>query len=239
MAALKLDIRKPERLADQLYSQLLEKIITGELREGDKLPSEHEISRTFQVSRPVIREALLRLQAEGLVYARQGAGSFVKARPPEGLIAFDQPADVAGLLRCFEARLSFEGAAAALAAQRATARDRENIEKNLLKLEAAIHGNGSAETADFAFHVAVAKATGNEYFVAILTSLNAAIISGITANLTITKSGSLDRIERVCEEHRAIFEAISSGDATGAELAMGYHIHRARTRAATRVSVCP
>ena len=117
---LKLEIRKGERLADQLYGQLLEKIVSGQLMEGDKLPSENEISRAFNVSRPVIREALLRLQADGLVYSRQGAGSFVKARPPEGLIKFAQPSDVAGLLRCFEARLPFEGAAAALAAQRAT-----------------------------------------------------------------------------------------------------------------------
>ena len=63
---LKLEIRKGERLADQLYGQLLEKIVSGQLMEGDKLPSENEISRAFNVSRPVIREALLRLQASAV-----------------------------------------------------------------------------------------------------------------------------------------------------------------------------
>jgi GntR family transcriptional repressor for pyruvate dehydrogenase complex len=235
MVDLKLDIRKRERLADQLYGQLLEKIVAGELVEGDKLPSENEISRSFKVSRPVIREALLRLQADGLVYSRQGAGSFVKARPPEGLIKFAQPSDVAGLLRCFEARLPFEGAAASLAAQRANDDDIARIEASLRGLEKALKAEAIADKADFAFHLAVARATGNDFFVAILSSLNSAIISGIQVNLKITQAGSPDRIRTVCEEHRAIFNAIATRDVTGADIAMRYHIHRARQRVTDRL----
>lgn len=235
MLNLKLDTKGQERLADQLYGQLLEKIVAGELKEGDKLPSENEISRAFNVSRPVIREALVRLQADGLVYSRQGAGSFVKARPPEGLIKFAQPSDVAALLRCFEARLPFEGAAAGLAAQRATAEDVKNIERSLLELEAGMRSEGLADKADFAFHLAVARATGNDVFVGILASLNTAMTSGIQVTLRITKGGSPDRIQKVCEEHRAIFDAISTGDVSGADLAMRYHIHRARLRVTDRL----
>ena len=229
MVGLQLKIRKGERLADQHYGQLLEKIVAGDLQQGDKLPSENEISRAFHVSRPVIREALLRLQADGLVYSRQGVGSFVKARPPEGLTQFAQPSDVAGLLRCFEARLPFEGAAAGLAAKRATARDVENIHACLVTLEAAIEGEGLAERADFDFHLAVAKATGNDFYVSILGALNTAMMSGMQVALRITKSGTQERIRRVREEHRAIYEAIATGDSTAADLAMRYHIHRART----------
>jgi len=235
MVDLKLDIRKRERLADQLYGQLLEKIVAGELVEGDKLPSENEISRAFKVSRPVIREALLRLQADGLVYSRQGAGSFVKARPPEGLIKFAQPSDVAGLLRCFEARLPFEGAAAGLAAQRANDDDINRIEQSLVELEKVLNTEAIADKADFAFHLAVAKATGNDFFVSILASLNSAIISAIQVNLKITQAGSPDRIQKVCEEHRAIFTAIATRDISGADLAMRYHIHRARQRVTDRL----
>ncbi|MEM8687993.1 MAG: FadR/GntR family transcriptional regulator [Pseudomonadota bacterium] len=232
---LKLEIRKGERLADQLYGQLLEKIVSGQLIEGDKLPSENEISRAFNVSRPVIREALLRLQADGLVYSRQGAGSFVRARPPEGLIKFAQPSDVASLLRCFEARLPVEGAAAALAAQRASPEDIERIEQNLTELEAALNTQAIADQVDFAFHLAVARASGNDFFVSIMTSLNTVITSGIKVTLNMTQRGSNERIQKVFEEHRAIFEAISTGDATGADLAMRYHIHQARARATDRL----
>lgn len=235
MVDLKLDIRKRERLADQLYGQLLEKIVAGELKEGDKLPSENEISRTFEVSRPVIREALLRLQVDGLVYSRQGAGSFVKARPPEGLIKFAEPSDVAGLLRCFEARLPIEGAIASLAAQRATEDDIASIKECLLAFESQIKSAGIADKEDLAFHMAVARATGNEIFVSILSSLNTTITSAIRVNLKITKGGSSDRVRKVCEEHEAIFDAIATGDSDGADLAMRYHIHRARMRITDRL----
>lgn len=235
MIDLNLEIKKGERLSDQLYGQLLEKIVAGELKEGDKLPSENEISRAFNVSRPVIREALLRLQADGLVYSRQGSGSFVKSRPPEGLIKFAQPSDVAGYLRCFEARLPIEGAAAALAAQRATARDVKDIERSLVELKACLNSDDPADKADFAFHLAIARASGNDFFVAILSSLNTAITSGIRVNLKITQAGSRERLRKVLEEHQAIFDAIASGDATSADLAMRYHINRARLRVTNRL----
>jgi GntR family transcriptional repressor for pyruvate dehydrogenase complex len=60
------------RLADQVYGQIFEQIVSGGLNVGDKLPSENEISERFGVSRPVVREALLRLRADGLITAHQG-----------------------------------------------------------------------------------------------------------------------------------------------------------------------
>ena len=207
-----------------------ESIVTGKLNEGDKLPSENEISRTFDISRPVVREALLRLQADGLVYSRQGAGTFVKARPPEGLIQFAEPSDVAGLLRCFEARLPFEGAAASLAAQRATPKDIKRIEATFKDLDAALKGKELADEADYAFHMAIAHATQNDFFMSILGSLNSAMIAGMRVALSISKRGSPERIKRILEEHRAIVSAITTGDAAGADLSMRYHIHRARSR---------
>lgn len=235
MTDLKLSSRKGERLADQLYGLLLEKIVAGALKEGDKLPSENEISRTYSVSRPVIREALLRLQVDGLVYSRQGAGTFVKARPPEGLVKFAEPADVAGLLRCFEARIPLEGSTAGLAAERATPKNVASIESCLLAFERQVKSAGIADKEDFAFHMSIAKATGNDIFVSILSTLNTAMLSAIQVNLKITQSGSADRVRKVCEEHRAIFEAIATGDATAAGLAMQYHIHRARMRVTDRL----
>ena len=68
---LKLEIRKGERLADQLYGQLLEKIVSGQLMEGDKLPSENEISRAFNVSRPVIRKGILKVSPRSTARQRR------------------------------------------------------------------------------------------------------------------------------------------------------------------------
>lgn len=58
------------RLSDQLYGHIFEQIVSGKLKIGDRLPSEKEICEQFDVSRPVVREALLRLGADGLVTAR-------------------------------------------------------------------------------------------------------------------------------------------------------------------------
>ena len=72
------------RLADHAYNVLLHKIVTGEFREGDPLPSENELCTLFGVSRPVVREALQRLRKQGVVTSRRGSGSFVRWRtfPP-------------------------------------------------------------------------------------------------------------------------------------------------------------
>src|SRR4051794_677016 len=69
------------RLSDQAYGRLFHKIVTGEFKEGDVLPSENDLCRSFQVSRPVVREALRRLRQDGLIASRRGSGSFVQPRP--------------------------------------------------------------------------------------------------------------------------------------------------------------
>lgn len=227
---VKLQKNAGEKLSDRLYNLLLARIDAGELKEGDKLPSENEISLAFKMSRPVIREAVLRLQADGLVYTRQGAGSFVKARPPKSLSNFTSPTDIPELLRCFEARLPMEGATAALAAQRATAEDLKAIEAALLAMEAEMDQGSIADKADFDFHLAIANATGNEFHVSILKTLHAATRSGMRITLKLTKLDSRECLKRVKEEHRAIYDAISHGDVTGADIAMRHHIQSARNR---------
>jgi len=227
---IKSQTKKREKLSDQLYDQLLEKIVAGELTEGDKLPSENEIAKAFNVSRPVIREAVLRLQAEGLVYTRQGAGSFVKVRPPENVSDFTSPTGIPELLRCFEARLPIEGATAALAAQRATKDDLKAIEAALLDMEEAMDQGSIADKADFEFHLAIANATGNEFHVAILKTLHAATRSGMRITLKLTKLDSRECLKRVKEEHRAIYDAIAHGDISAADIAMRHHLQSARNR---------
>ncbi|MEQ8286111.1 FadR/GntR family transcriptional regulator [Thalassospira sp.] len=230
MAELLLKVQKREKLADQLYGQILEQIVSGNLGEGTKLPSENEICASFGVSRPVVREALRKLQSDGLVYARQGVGSFVKKRPPQGLIEFGGVNDVAGLLRCFEARAAIEGTTARMAAERASLRHHRDIENALKMLEDGIGAGDIADKADLDFHMAIARASGNEIFVTILNSLHGVMSKSMNVALNITRGGSAERGQKVLREHRQIYDAILGRDADSAELLMRYHLHQARQR---------
>jgi DNA-binding FadR family transcriptional regulator len=227
---LKLVPRRRERLGDLLYGQILEQIMSGALNEGDKLPSENQICRLFQVSRPTVREALMRLHADGLVTTRQGSGSYVQRRPPDQLMRLAKVSDIAGMLRCLEVRIALEGQAAMLAAQRRTPSQMEDITTALAALRAAFEDGSVPAQADFEFHRAVAGASGNALFAELLDMLNEIIQQAMTVALGLTRVGSKDRARRVVEEHEAIAEAIARGDAEAAGLAMRYHLHRARQR---------
>jgi len=230
MSSLTLMPKKRERLADQLYGQILEQIVSGVLGAGDRLPSEKQICERFGVSRPIVREALLRLQADGLVVSRQGSGSFVQRRPPQSLTRFVQSEDMAPILRCLEARIPVEGQAAALAAIRHTPSQLAAIGRALGDLGDRLASGQLAISADLAFHRAVAEASGNGLFTQMLELLHETIERSMTMALSITREGSRDRAARVLEEHRAIHDAIAAGDLQGAELAMRYHLNRSRQR---------
>lgn len=230
MSNLKLVPRRRERLGDQLYGQILEQIVDGTLKEGQKLPSENRICQAFQVSRPTVREALMRLHADGLVTTRQGSGTFVQKRPSGHLTRLANSADIAGMLRCLEVRIALEGQAAALAAQRRTPEGAARIAEALGHLQVAFQGATIPARADYAFHRAVAAASGNALFGDVLEMLHDTIQSTMGVALGITREGSAERARRVVEEHESIAEAIMRGDAEAADLAMRYHLHRSRQR---------
>lgn len=219
-----------ERLGDQLYGRILEQIVSGELKEGDKLPSENRICQMFGVSRPTVREALMRLHADGVVVTRQGSGTYVQKRPSEHLTRLAQVSDIAGMLRCLEVRIALEGQSARLAAQRATPGEQQRIAAALDTLRAAFDGKMVPARADYEFHLSIAKASGNLLFADLLEMLNATIEHAMTVALGITRAGSKERGRRVVEEHEAIAEAIARGDGEAADLAMRYHLHRSRQR---------
>lgn len=225
-----LKIKKRQTLADQLYGQILEKIVSNTLRRGEKLPSEHQIATAFGVSRPVVREALRKLQEDGLVEARRGVGSFVRRRPPEKLIQFAKSGSVASLMRAMEARMVVEAATARLAALRANQDDLVAIEKTLLELETSMMARTPSVDADYQFHRAIAKASGNDVFTDMLDSTRETIKQAIDVAQKLTREGSQARIDTVMREHREILEAIKAGDSEAAGVSMSYHLLQARHR---------
>jgi DNA-binding FadR family transcriptional regulator len=232
MEGMKLLVRRPQRLGDQLYGQILEQIVSGNYKEGSKLPSESQICKAFEVSRPTVREALMRLHADGLVTTRQGSGTFVQKRPPGQLTHLARVSDVAGLLRCMEVRMALEDRAAGLAAERRTPQELDRILRALETLrDHAGRRTGTAPAqADYEFHRAVASASGNELFATMLDTLNNTVLDAMAVAHGLTRAGSEERVRRVIEEHEAVAEAIQRRDQEGASLSMRYHLHRARQR---------
>ncbi|MCH1998901.1 FadR family transcriptional regulator, partial [Achromobacter xylosoxidans] len=175
MGALVLERGHRVRLADQLYGQIFEQIVAGNLNVGDKLPSENEISERFGVSRPVVREALLRLRADGLITAHQGLGTFVSHQPAPRLTAFSDVGNVGAYLRAQELRVALEGDAARLAALRRTDEQLQKIEAaHAAFADSLARGQMSAE-ADLAFHASITEATGNDFYLGVLESIHESI----------------------------------------------------------------
>jgi GntR family transcriptional regulator, transcriptional repressor for pyruvate dehydrogenase complex len=214
-----------ERLADGVYGQLLEDIATGNHAVGEKLPTEKQLAEAFSVSRPVVREALTRLQSDGFIAARQGAGTFVRNQPPSRLLHFAGAADLSDFLSSFEVRIALEGEAARLAAIRRTPDDILRINATIKELTTAIASGNANTDSDFDFHRAIARASGNPLIIEIMNAL----LPQRSEKGASSQIGYI-RGNRVLDEHSRIAESIIAGQPESAAIAMRYHIDQARIR---------
>lgn len=221
------------KLADKVYEALLGWITREALTEGSKLPSEEKLAKQFGVSRPVIREALLRLRSDGIILSRHGSGSYIQRRPKKEFFDFAPIGGVADLMRCFEYRIALEGEAAALAARRRTTSDLRSIEEALRDMDTAVESRAVAADSDIKFHQAVAAATKNELFTSTMDTLSAYILAGMNVARNLSLQLSRTRLELVQQEHLAILQAIELQDPAQARAAMRNHIDSARTRMLT------
>lgn len=218
------------RLADVLYGQLLEQIMQGALVRGQQLPTESAICAAFGASRPVVREALMRLKADGLVEARRGSGTYLIQTPSPYVSRLVEPADFAGYLRACEVRMVLEPVAAGYAARRRTPEALQRIAEAADVFGNAVAAGERGLNLDISFHTAIAAATGNEFFERQLEALRAELEGFLAISLGLTRVGSADRKSAVLFEHRQIVDAIEMGDAELASTYMRYHLSQARRR---------
>ncbi len=183
----------------------------------------------FEVSRPVIRDALRRLREKGLIYSRQGAGSFVRATGVREPLGFGELENLADLSDCYDFRISVEPAAAARAALSHTDAALADVERALNLMREATHTSRHREDADFAFHLAIARASTNPYYATAMASLESHIAVGMQLHGLSLKARA-DGLGHVFAEHQAIFEAIAQGDADTAATLMRAHLEHSRSR---------
>jgi GntR family transcriptional repressor for pyruvate dehydrogenase complex len=224
--------RRGRSLAHELVDGLGGQIRAQALRPGDKLPTESEIMRAWGVSRTVVREALSRLQAAGLVETRHGIGTFVLQPPASGFGLEPSELPTAGdVLAVLELRISLETEAAGLAAQRRSEQQLADIRAALDELEANREGEGDTVTPDMRFHMLIATATGNRYFAEIMGHLGTTLIPRARINSPRVAHEDLPQyLRRVNAEHEEIYEAIARRDPEAARAAMRLHLTNSRER---------
>lgn len=222
-------IERP-RLSDTIYGQLLDEIMAGRFSAGDRLPTENQLAQRFSVSRPVVREALQRLQTDGVVMARQGSGTYVQRSPSQRVAELTARHSLHEVLQVMELRMALEELSARLAARNRTEEQLRAIEQARQALGEAFPRDVAAREADYAFHRAIAVASGNPLLVEALDQLSERVKGGMNVTLSLTRDASAQRQARVLDEHDRIVHAIRVGDAESASIAMRYHLDQVRNR---------
>ena len=225
--------RRPRSLALDLVDVLGARIRDGQLAVGVRLPTETQAMAEFGVSRTVVREALSKLQARGMVTTRHGIGSFVVGEGEDmGFrVGPRQMATLRDVIAVLELRMGVETEAAGLAAQRRTERNLDVMRSALADFARAVEQGGDAVSADFRFHEEIARATHNAHFARLLASLGRKIIP--RARLAASPEPDevrLGYLRRVNAEHESICDAIAAQDAEGARAAMRTHLANSRER---------
>lgn len=226
-------LRRPRGLVTEIVESLTGNILSGDIKPGDKLPTEAAIMARFDVSRTVVREAISKLQASNLVETRHGIGTF--ARSPNDSknfsIAAVDFATVADVISVLELRISLETEAAGLAAQRRTPENLVALQLALTAFEDSIEQDSDAVPPDFQFHMEIAHATGNRHFADLMTYLGAMIIPRTRVNTPQhAPEGRLNYLRRVHGEHENIFTAVRNQDTEAARAAMRMHLTNSRER---------
>jgi len=225
--------RRPRNLALGLVETMTARIRDGHMRAGDKLPTEAAIMGEFGVSRTVVREALSKLQAGGLVETRHGVGTFVvgTGESTNFRIAPEQIATAREVIAVLELRIGLETEAAGLAAVRRTDVNLLAMRRAVAAFSTAIAENGDALAPDFQFHLEIARATQNVHFLELMNYLGTMIIPRARLN-TAKVAGETRReyLQRVNTEHENILNAIANHDPEAARAAMRTHLANSRER---------
>ena len=187
----------------------------------------------FGVSRTVVREALSKLQASGLVETRHGIGTFVVGFGDSApfRIAPEQFATLRDVIAVLELRIGVETEAAALAAQRRKDTNLLTLQNALEAFSRAIESGEDSVAADFQFHLEIARSTQNEHFAELIGTLGSMIIPRARLDPVISSSPERrEYLRRVNAEHESIYQSIANRDIEGARAAMRTHLANSRER---------
>lgn len=227
-----------------VVSDIADEILAGNVKSGEKLPTEHQLCELYDVSRTVIRDALRVLTNKGLIEARPRSGTVVKSiehwnfLDPELIVWAQGLGNRTGFFEVLlEARNSVEPQIAALAAQKATEEDIAQIEKSYNEMYQAAYKEipdiDGYNTADIEFHLALLEATHN----IILKQFGALILAALKASFELaTETEIISEKSLLC--HGDVLDAIKNKDPVKASESTDIiaNILHMRVRAATKIT---
>ena len=210
---------------EEVVEVIVERIRSGALKVGQKLPPERILAEEMRISRTSLREALRALESMGFIYSVTGGGNYVNSISVENILSPLQAMvaqDAKFAADIIDVRLHLEVHTAELAAKNATKQQVSRIYSTILSMQSEVEEGGNGINGDNRFHLEVARASQNRAF---------AVISELVGELMAeSRKATLDipgQPAKSIKDHMAIFEAIRDGDGKKAAAAMESHLKKA------------
>jgi GntR family transcriptional repressor for pyruvate dehydrogenase complex len=201
---------KTKKIYEEVIEQVKQLIVDGKLQPGDKLLSERELSERLSVSRASIREAFSALEIMGIITIRPGEGSFVRQVSFEGMLeplSFLLHVDIDDVMKLLEVRKILEVEIAALAAERATDEDIEDIRQALNRMVEEVNAGEIGDSADAEFHFAILKAAHNPILIKLMSAVSDLMSS--TFHFSRQRLFMTENMPKILyDSHCSIFQAI-------------------------------
>lgn len=220
----------------KLYEQVAEAIeyqmIDKKLLPGERLDSVEQLAKSFDVGRSAIREALMSLQAKGLIEIRHGEGTFVRQLSTEDITIQMPPSalfDKKDIEEIFEVRELLELGVIEKAATRRSQDQLMTLQKAIYIMSEALTDHQASSEADFLFHTTIAKAADNQLLVTMLEHISKPLADQIQQTRVSLGTTNPQALEQLHDEHIAIYKAIERKDDRGAKEAMSRHLATVKT----------
>ena len=220
---------KPARLSDAVVSQIEKLITSGRLNAGDQLPVEKNLAESLQVSRSVLRDAVVRLEARGVLSIKQGGGTFVCNVPARSIndpLANLLLSNTEAVFDFLHLRGSLEEMCAAFAAERRSPADLTRLQNSFADIEQGVKAPDPYHDAERItdFHIALAEASNNIVLVHIMRGLYELLRTSIRTNLERMQSNPA-KYGLVLKHHRDILDAVENQRVDDAANAASVHIN--------------
>lgn len=231
---------RPKKISEEIVEQIKTLISRGELKPGDRVPSERELASMLGVSRPSVREAIMVLDAMGFVETKQGGGTFVRTLTEtsiaDPLTRLVQKKDPEMLRSLAEVRMGLESWSAYLAAKRAKPTEIDEMRRLYTIMEKQAARGGWDSQVDAKFHYVITAASHNILQMHVLDSIHTLFHTTIQVALMefYRQEG---HIEILLTHHRGIMDAIAAHEPERARQKMMEHLTMVEEKMAELLSV--